>query len=75
MNIETVEDLANEVANWIGCYGACKANERGQEDCHDENPFCCRVGFMMEFPDRIRAAVENDKKLEQVFLTPPPIRG
>lgn len=66
MNIETVDDLANQVADWLGVYGCCKAAEKG-EDCHDTNPFCCRIGFMIEFPDRIRKAVENDKKIDEHF--------
>lgn len=63
MQIETVEDLAEQIANWLDCYGCCKAAEKG-EDCEDTNPFCCRVGIMTWLPDRIRAAVTNEKKLE-----------
>lgn len=67
MNIETVEDLANQVADWIGCYGCCKNAELGI-DCEEKSDTCCRMGFMMVFPDRIRLAVENDKKLEEALL-------
>jgi len=35
---------------------------------HIHSPLCCRMGFMMVMPDRIRAAVENDKKLQQAGL-------
>lgn len=63
MEIETVEDLCNQIADWLGVYGCCKAAQAGQ-DCYNKNPRCCRVGFMMEMPDRIRAAVENEKKIE-----------
>jgi hypothetical protein len=69
MNIETVDELCEEIANWIGVYGCCKASA-GDVDCENENPCCCRTGFMMVMPDRIREAVENDKKLE-VFKSKP----
>lgn len=69
MNIETVDDLADAVADMIGCYGCCPAAEKG-EDCNDSRFNCCRIGFMMVFPDRIRAAVENEKKLEELNLKP-----
>ena len=69
MEIETVDDLANEICNWVGCYGGCKHIEDG-DGCTDENPFCCRIGAMMILPDRIRKAVETDKKLELADLKP-----
>lgn len=64
MDIETVDDLANQIGDWVGCYGCCKAAEKGEDGCEDKNPFCCRIGMMMWLPDRIRKAVENDKKIE-----------
>jgi hypothetical protein len=67
MEIETVEDLANEIANWIGCYGCCKSAEEGKDECEDKSINCCRVGFMMVMPDRIRKAVENENKLKNIF--------
>lgn len=63
MEIETVDDLANQIADWLGVYGCCKHGD----GCDDPNPLCCRIGFMMTFPDRIRAAVDNDNKLEKIF--------
>lgn len=66
MNIETTDDLCNQVADWIGVYGCCKSeDERG---CENENPLCCRTGFMMAFKERMIEAVENDKKLESIGL-------
>jgi len=61
MEIETVEDLSSRIANLIGCYGACKST--GTEGCEysENNITCCRVGFMMEMPDRIRQAVKNNE--------------
>jgi len=67
MVIETTEDLCNQLADWIGVYGACKADEC-DDGCYDENPCCCRVGFMLEIRQRMIDAVENDKKLESVNL-------
>ena len=82
MTIETTEDLANQIADWLGIYGACKHGQCQADEClansdehclhgggcTDENPLCCRQGFMMEFPDRIRKAVENEKKLKLAEL-------
>ncbi len=81
MNIETVEDLSNQIADWLGVYGACKHADCGEEcnatnkecclhggGCNDENPLCCRKGFMLTMPDRIKKAVENDIKLEKADL-------
>jgi hypothetical protein len=66
MNIETVEELCEHLADLLGVYGCCKAATDDQ-DCENENPCCCRTGFMMVMPDRIRQAVENDKKLEAML--------
>jgi hypothetical protein len=78
MTIETTEDLCNQIANWIGVYGACKAEEnkfdedgnqlRDCNGCDNKDPLCCRVGFMIEIKDRMIAAVENDKKLESINM-------
>ena len=71
MNIETVEDLAEQIANWIGIYGGCKNLTADDDNCNYEkykNPFCCRMGFIQAMEERIREAVENDKKLEQIKL-------
>lgn len=68
MKIETTEDLCNQVADWIGVYGACKADECAEE-CNAESPLCCRVGFMIEMQERMIKAVENDKKLASIGLT------
>lgn len=68
MNIETVDELCEHLADLIGVYGCCKAAGNTKDgievDCENENPCCCRTGFMMVMPDRIRQAAENDKKLE-----------
>ena len=70
MDIETVEDLTNKIADWIGCYGTCKANGLGDGCEFSESKInCCRVGFNMEMGDRIRQAVENDKQIEKYLTT------
>ena len=79
MTIETVDELCEHLADLIGVYGACKHSDEtkivdGEEvrinECNEECDTCCRVGFMMVMPDRIRQAVENDKRLEAVNLKP-----
>lgn len=66
MKIETTEDLCNELADMLGIYGCCKHAEKGN-DCNEDNVTCCRVGFMMEMPDRMRAAVQNEEKILKHF--------
>lgn len=68
MEIETVDDLAEKIADWLGIYGSCKSD--GDTGCdfdkHDfdkSRPFCCRHGFVGEIKDRIYQAIENEKKL------------
>jgi hypothetical protein len=71
MTIETTDDLCNQIADWIGVYGCCKSAEIGDDECkHDADSLCCRVGFMMMLRERMIQAVENDKKLAQIGLTP-----
>jgi len=65
MIIETTEDLADQIADWLGIYGGCK-NITGEDDLctYDRNkPWCCRAGFVTAIKERMIEAVENDKKL------------
>lgn len=66
MEIETVEDLTNWLADKLGVYGSCK-DAANSEDCTNETPFCCRVGFMIEMTRRIEHAVENDRRLNSLI--------
>lgn len=76
MNIETVTDLAEKIADMLGIYGGCKSN--GDDGCeYDCNMIdrlppkpCCRQGFVGLMEERIAAAVENDKKLETANIKP-----
>jgi len=68
MDIETVEDLSNKIADWIGCYGACKSENREGCEFSEKKIDCCRVGFVMAMNERIVNAVENDKKLNTLNL-------
>lgn len=64
MNIETIDDILDELADKMGVYGCCKAASEGKDECEDKNPCCCRVGFMMEYGNRISNAFVNEQKLE-----------
>jgi hypothetical protein len=70
MTIETVEDLSEQIADWLGIYGGCKNNSSCDNECtYDKNkPFCCRIGFVGAISERIREAVDNDSKLEKFEL-------
>jgi len=67
MKIEVLEDVLEELANKLGVYGCCNPAEN-EEDCNSDNGFCCRTGFMMTYEDRIRQAIENEKKLQESGL-------
>lgn len=66
MQIETVEDLANTIADWIGCYGACKSTDPNECEHSEKRIACCRVGFMIEMEERIRQAVKNDEFIKNI---------
>lgn len=69
MNIETIDDILNELADKLYVYGCCKAAANGKDECNEKDSCCCRVGFMMEYKDRIKKAFENEKKLEAAGLS------
>lgn len=71
MQIETVEELAEQIADWLGIYGGCKNITSDDDNCtYDKNkPFCCRIGFIGAISERMREAVENEKKLESAGLS------
>ena len=57
--IETVDELADTLADAIGVYGACSSN--GETGCKydDKGILCCRQGFVQEISERMRTAAEN----------------
>ena len=66
MNIETIDDIVEDIANKLGVYGACKSNS--SDGCDNDDDFCCRVGFAMILKERIYTAIENENKLKQAEL-------
>ena len=70
MHIETTEDLAHEIANWIGIYGGCKNRDSDDDNCtyNKNKPFCCRQGFLEAMKERMAEAVDNERKLEDLIL-------
>ena len=71
MQIETVGELAEQIADWLGIYGSCKKENPldGDEECpyNKNSPFCCRTGFVAMISERMIEAVENEKKLEKLW--------
>ena len=59
-HVETVQELAGQIADWCGIYGACESD--GESGCRYDlnNPICCRVGFTGGIAERIKQAVQND---------------
>ncbi len=70
MDIETVADLADKIADWLGIFGGCKNVNDCDDDCtyNKDRPFCCRQGFVGAMEERMVQAVENDKKLKDSGL-------
>lgn len=67
MEIKTVSDLANEIADMIGIYGACKDSGESDGCEHSENKVaCCRVGFNMYLEEQIRLVVANETALDRL---------
>lgn len=66
MNIETVDDIIDDLADKMGIYGACKSAD--PDGCDNDDFNCCRVGFAMVLKDRIYRALENEQKLTNAGL-------
>jgi len=65
MTIETIEELAEYIADLAGIYDCCKNVEEKDDNCtYDKfkNPTCCRMGFVQAMGERIREAVKNEEK-------------
>lgn len=69
-HIETPEELAEVIADWLGVYGCCKSD--GDEGCefNRDRPFCCRTGFVGELQERIEKSVENQNLLNKAANEP-----
>lgn len=52
-HLETPDELADAVANWLDIYGAHS----------DDESKPCRVCFVFNFSDRVRMAVRNEQTL------------
>ncbi len=59
MEIETIDDLCEQLADWIGVYGCCSAGDKA-DGCYSNNPLCCRMGFTIQLKERIYNAIETD---------------
>lgn len=72
-NLETPEELAEEICNWLGLYEPKSTCPLIKWDgaCENPNPFCCRLGAMSWLPDRIRQAVRNELLLRKMDLDSP----
>ncbi len=71
-HFETPQELADQIADWLGIYSACKQStedENGNvQECDGNSLFCCRQGFVVEIEQRIRDSVENEKMIEKLNL-------
>lgn len=62
MNIETPEDLAEEIADLLGIYGCCD-----EKSCKADWT-CCRNGFVPHFEERIYKTVHNKTQLDKLDI-------
>lgn len=73
MKIETVDELVDQLADWLGIYGGCK-NPHDATSCETKcefdpkRPFCCRNGWQSAMEERIRQAVKNEEELSKLHL-------
>lgn len=64
MAIETLEDITEDIANQLGIYGTCKGRDENGNVVRDCLPSeVCRICFISDIKDRIRAAIEVERKL------------
>lgn len=66
MEIKSVDELCEEIADMVGVYGCCKADDKG---CFETNPYCCRTGFVMLMREKIVKAVEFDHSVDVEIRT------
>lgn len=67
MEVLVLDDVLNELADKLGIYGTCP-NDNG---CDSNEKCICRNGFMIEFEDKIRTAIENEKRLDELKIKYP----
>lgn len=71
MNIETIEDIIEDLADKFDIYGQCSCiTDEGFQNPPSGNCrktlICCRVNFAVTIKDRIYKAIENEKILNQI---------
>lgn len=66
--IETLDDILEELANLLDCYGACKHDDSGDGCDLSKYKLCCRVGFMIDYKNRIERAIEVENALNKAGL-------
>lgn len=55
--IETLDDIVEQIADWCGAYGCGIGDGEHAEDCK------CRICFTIGLKERVRKAVEVERKL------------
>lgn len=68
MKVEVLEDVLEELADKLDAYGTCADKEVTDCKYAKNSSTCCRVRFMIEYEKRIREAIDNENKLNQVGL-------
>ena len=64
MNIETIDDIIDDIADRLGVYGACKSDD--PDGCDNDDLCCCRVGFSMVMKERIYKAIKMEEILKLI---------
>ena len=64
--IETVDELAESIADMCGVHGVPNSDDINFNDDHDDK--CrCRICFVEDMKERIQQAVENGNLLKEVI--------
>lgn len=68
MEIETLVDYVEWLADRMGIYGGCTAYDEKGEATEDDKCFGCRICWSDEMEIRIRSAVKNQDALQKAGL-------
>lgn len=71
MAIETLNDIVEDVANRLGIYGTCVARDEHGDQVRECLPSeVCRICFVSDLNERIRNAVEIERRLSLAPQSP-----
>lgn len=70
MSVETLNDIAEEMADLADIYGGCLCASEVESDRPLRGRYCCRGAFVLTLTERMRAAALVERKLAAPEATP-----